>query len=205
MRKVEALDRGALVRVYEREQDEKEEGRPPVYRGQADLGVRNPQGWQLQGFIEDAEGRLRLQTDEEHRPCVGCHGGLGVTVDQTFAFARKVPGVAGWRHQDLRGIADVPQAGHADPEILTYLRRAGGGDEFRANDEMLTRLFRDGHPDEREVRRAALGGDRDITHLVLPSRARALALNKAYRLLVRDEAGKVFRDGRLWLDWPAQP
>ena len=61
-------------------------------------------GWQLQGFIEDAEGRLRLQSDEEHRVCMGCHDGIGVTVDQTFSFPRTLPGAEGWRYQDLRGI-----------------------------------------------------------------------------------------------------
>jgi hypothetical protein len=56
------------------------------------VGLLNDFGWQLQGFIEDAEGRLRLQTQEEHLFCMGCHSNIGVTVDQTFSFPRKVPG-----------------------------------------------------------------------------------------------------------------
>ena len=107
-----------------------------------------------------------------------------MTVDQTFAFARKVPGAGGWRHQDLRGLRHVPQTGHTDPEILAYFRRVTGGDEFRANDEVLDRFFPSRMLDESAVRRAALGGDKDMTFLVVPSRERALQLNKAYRALV---------------------
>ena len=229
-RKAESLDGWAIQRAYEKEADEKAEGHTPVYRGSPLVGLRNAFGWQLQGFIEDERGRLRLQTEEEHRFCMGCHSSLGVTVDHTFTLARKVPGAAGWRHQDLRGIQDVPQAGHADPEILTYLRRVSGGDEHRGNREMKDRFFAGGALDEAEVRRASRGGDRDIVHLVAPSRARALVLAKAYRDLVRKQrfdqgrdtlerpaenvhrsvrngatelgaAQKLFHDGRLHLDW----
>lgn len=196
----------------------------------AQAGPVNGLGWQLQGFIEDERGRLRLQTDEEHRSCMGCHGGLGVTVDGTFAMARKVPGAEGWRHQDLRGIPDVPQSGHPEPETLTYLNRVQGGDELRANGEMLARFFPIGILDRAEVLRAARGGDRDLAWLLTPSRERALRLGKAYMVLVREQSfekgrdafpdavtnvqpgipkgstdlartGKVFHDGHLWLDW----
>lgn len=216
MRKVEYYVEWSIARAYEREADEKDEGRLPVYRGTARTGLLNAFGWQLQGWIEDAEGRLRLQTDEEHRYCMGCHSGLGVTVDQTFSIARKVPGLDGWRTQDLRGLVDRPQVGHPEPEAVTYMQRVGGGDEFRANDEMLAKLGT----------RAAL-----LTDLIVPSRARALALNKAYWLIVREQSfvlgrdavvapavnvhariegngetalgasGRVFRDGRLHLKW----
>jgi hypothetical protein len=125
---------------------------------------------------------------------------------------------------------DAPQAGHADPEALTYLRRLGGADDFRANGEMLARFFPDGALDEAAVRRAAPGGDRDLAWLVSPSRERALRLDQAYRALVetqrfdlgRDpplgpvagalevvegdstglgEAKRVYSDGRLHLAW----
>jgi hypothetical protein len=229
-RKTQWLDTWGLLRAQEKEADDKDEGRVPVYSGEPLVGLRTDYGWQLQGFIEDERGRLRLQTEEEHRFCMGCHGALGVTVDGTFAMARKVPGAEGWRHQDLRGILDVPQAGHAEPEILTYFRRVQGGDELRANGEMLARFFPGGELDEAAVRRAARGGDRDIAFLLTPSRERALLLAKAYMVLVREQsfdkgrdamplppanvhreiengstglgkAGKVYRDGRLWLDW----
>jgi hypothetical protein len=183
-------------------------------------------GWQWQGFIEDEEGRLRLQTEEEHRTCLGCHGGLDVAVDQTYGFARKVPGAAGWRPQDLRGIQDVPQAGHSKPEILTWFERAGRGDALGDNGELRARFFPLGRLDVTMVLRAAPGGDWDISHLLAPSRERALRLNKAYLVLVREQAfdrgrtailapaaahrrlaeatateSRVFRDGRVWLRW----
>lgn len=205
-------------------------GEPGSWMQGSHAPAANGLGWRLQGFIEDERGRLRLQTDAEHRSCTGCHGGLGVTVDGTFALARKVPGAEGWRHQDLRGMPDVPQAGHPEPEVLTYLQRVQGGDDLRANAEMLARFFPIGILDRAEVLRAARGGDRDLAWLLAPSRERALLLDKAYMTLVREQSfergrdalpqaaarvqpgirngstdlartGKVFHDGRLWLDW----
>ncbi|MGK4007226.1 hypothetical protein WMF31_31685 [Sorangium sp. So ce1036] len=200
-RKVEELDDWAIARAHELEAEEKDEGQPPVYAGAPEVGLRNAFGWQLQAFIEDERGRLRLQTAEEHRACMGCHSAVGVTVDHTFSLARKVPGAAGWRHQDLRGMPDVPQAGHAEPEVLTYLRRAHGGDDYRANAEMLARFFPGGVLDEEEVRRGAPGGDRDLAYLVAPSRERALLLDKAYRALVRAQR---FEEGREFSLGPAK-
>nr|ADN68496.1 hypothetical protein [Sorangium cellulosum] len=196
-RKVDEPDDWAISRAYEREADEKEEGRPPFYAGSPEVGLRNAFGWQLQAFIEDEQGRLRLQTAEEHRACMGCHSAVGVTVDHTFSLARKVPGAAGWRHQDLRGMPDVPQAGHAEPEVLTYLRRARGADDYRGNAEMLARFFPGGVLDEAEVRRGAPGGDRDLAYLVAPSRERALLLDKAYRVLVRAQRFEAGRDAAI--------
>lgn len=191
MRKEEAPDAWARLRAYEREASEKDEGNPPRYRGDALAGLVNAFGWRLQAFIEDEEGRLRLQTEEEHRSCMGCHQGLGVTVDSTFALARKVPGADGWRPQDLRGLVDRPQLGHARGELATWAARAG----LAAYDP-------------------------------IPDRARALALDKAYLAIVREQsfvrgrdatvspprvhrrvesgaaaASEIHRDGRLHLAW----
>jgi len=224
-RKVEFVDLSGLLAAYEEDQEEREQGRPAQHPGSALVGFRNAFGWQWQGFIEDAHGDLRLQTDEEHQPCLGCHGALGVTVDQTFSFARKVPGRDGWRPQDLRGMPDVPQVGHDAPEVLTYFRRALGGDEFRANDEVRARFFQGTTVNTDAVRSAP-----DLHALLYPSRARALALDRAYLQIVRTQnfhAGReavlaplpvhreiidedtglaardrVFRDGTLWLRWP---
>jgi hypothetical protein len=223
-RKVMFVDDGGLLHAYEEDQEERERGRPPQYAGSGLVGYRNAFGWQWQGFIEDARGRLRAQTDEEHQPCMGCHTSLGVTADQTFAFARKVPGADGWRPQDLRGQRDVPLVGHDAPEVLTYFRRALAGDELRANREMLTRYFRGDAVDEGAVRAAP-----DLFTLLYPSRARALDLNRAYLGIVRAQSfyagrdvalappamhrvvtdedtglaasGRVYRDGVLWLRW----
>ena len=229
--KYKETDRWSINRYYAEEEENKDEEILPLFGGNGAIGLLNEYGWQLQGFIEDAEGRLRAQTDQEHYYCMGCHGGIGVTVDQTFALPRKVPGADGWAEMSLAGIPDVPQAGHAEPEILTYFRRAGGGDEFRNNDEMIERFFPDGELDEAELHRAAVGGDRDIRHVILPSVERSYRLNKAYMALVRRQrfdvgrdpmptppanvfqrieeisaglpADRIYRDGTLWLDWPS--
>lgn len=215
---------------YDEEAHEKDIGGLPHYSGTSYMGQTNAFGWTLQGYIEDAAGRLRLQTREEQIYCMGCHTGLGVTVDETFALPRKVPGAAGWGWQSLAGIHDVPQAGSAEPETLRYFRRVGGGDEFRANEEMLRRFFPGGKLDVPKVLRAAPGGPADLRSLILPSRRRALELDKAYMLVVREQSfalgrdamphpaqnvyakldntdtalkasDKVYKDGRLWLDW----
>ena len=217
---------------YDEEAQERDIGGLPHYSGTSYSGQTNAFGWRLQGYIEDAAGRLRLQSREEQIYCMGCHTGIGVTVDQTFSLPRKVPGAAGWGPQSLAGIQDVPQAGSKEPEILRYLRRVGGGDEFRANAEMLERYFPGGRLDTARVRRAAPGGKGDIRDLITPSRNRALQLDKAYMLIVREQSfvhgrdallapaanvhaqldnndtalkasGRTYRDGRLWLDWDA--
>jgi hypothetical protein len=217
---------------YTEEAQERDIGGLPHYSGTAYTGQTNAFGWKLQGYIEDAAGRLRLQTREEQIYCMGCHTGLGVTVDQTFALPRKLPGAAGWGPQSLAGIHDVPQAGSKQPEILRYFERVGAGDEFRANAEILQRYFPNGHLDAAKVRRAAPGGPADIREVLLPSRQRALALDKAYLQIVREQSfihgrdavlepaqnvhdhldntdtalkasDHVYRDGRLWLDWDA--
>lgn len=229
------LDAWARQRAYEEEYDQKLAGIVPYFTGGPEIGLTNDFGWRLQGFIEDEHGRLRLQSDEEQRFCMGCHSAIGVTVDQTFTLPRKAPGLDGWRYQDLAGIQDVPQLGHDEPEVLTYLRRVRGGDEFRSNTEMLARFFdADGAVRTQEVLRAAPGGELDLCALVMPSERRALDLAKAYMVLVRKqrfdlgrdpilaplenvhasiengdtalgESGLLFDDGRLWLDWQWRP
>ncbi|MCC6574364.1 MAG: hypothetical protein IT462_11290, partial [Planctomycetes bacterium] len=196
-RKVHAPDTWAITRAYEEDLNKKQEGMLPHFGGRPETGYLNDFGWQLQGFIEDERGRLRLQTEEEHLFCMGCHSALGITVDQTFTLPRKVPGAEGWRYQDLRGMHDAPQKGHPEPEILTYFKRVKGGDEFRANDEILARFFRSGALKEEEVRRAARGGDKDVAWLLTPSRERALKLTKAYMALVKRQGFDLGRDTML--------
>jgi hypothetical protein len=230
--KVEPLSEQRLQASYAEADREKKAGSLPTFAGNALTGLSNSFGWRLQGFIEDASGALRLQTRQEQMFCLGCHSTIGVTVDQTFGLPRKLPGAAGWGHQDLTGIPDVPQAGSRTPEILSYFERVGGGDEFRANGEILARYFPGGRLDRAAVLRAAPGGDRDIRALIVPSRERALLLDKAYMAVVAeqtfalgrdavlapvqnvhrqlrdtatvlDASGHIYRDGRLWLDWGA--
>lgn len=221
MRKTDFLQDAQLAAAYTRS-----EAPDAPLDGDPLTGVRTAFTWQLQGWIEDARGWLRLQTTDEHRFCVGCHTNLGITVDQTFALARKVPGRDGWRVQDPRGIPDAPQIGHALPEYAEYVARVGGGDDLRSNTEVLERDVREGVLDPAR----AFAIQRDIGELLLPSRDRALALDRAYLANVieqsyiwgRDaittparnvhatigerstglgEADRVYRDGRLSLAW----
>jgi hypothetical protein len=197
MRKIEDQDDWGRQRAYAEEAEDKAAGKLPVYQGAADVGLVTPWGWQLQGFIEDAAGALRLQTEEEHRFCMGCHGHVGVTIDQTFSVARKVPGAEGWRMQDLRGLKDRPQVGHSAPELVTYFGRVRGGDETRSNEELLARFWRSGQLLEGELRRAAVGGDKDLAWALFPTRERALALDKAYLAIVKEQSFVRGRDAML--------
>lgn len=218
-----------IDRAYAEEKYHKEAGVLPLFRGSPETGYVNEFGWKYQGYIEDAQGRLRLQSQEEHYYCMGCHGTIGVTADQSFALPRKLPGVAGWQPQTLVGQKDIPQSGHAQPEVLTYLQRVGGGDEFRANQEMLDRFFSGGRPVAERVLQASAAGPRDLAWLLNPSPERALALNRAYMRLVRAQSfdlgrdavlkparkvhrriengatgftePQVHRDGSIWLQW----
>lgn len=228
-RKEIVQDDTVLKRRYDEEALEQTIGGRPHYAGNAFTGQSNDFGWLLQGYIEDAQGRLRLQTREEQLFCMGCHTGIGVTVDQTFSLPRKLPGSEGWGLQRVGGQRDAPQAGSREPEYQTYLKRVGGGDEFRANSEMIERYF-ERDKLKPEAVRAAQSGEMGLLGLIAPSRERALALNKAYLLIVREQSyrygrdavlapaenvhqqlentdtalkasGQTYRDGRLWLNW----
>lgn len=183
----------ALAGLYDDENQEKEEGNPPYYADFRDKGVDNGFGWLLQGYIEAADGSLRPNDYEETLFCMGCHSTIGTTIDHTFAFGRKIDGAGGWGYINLHGMPDAPSRGEADGEILTYLRRVGGGSEFRNNPEMQARWFRpDGTLDEAKVRRA-----KDVYELIAPSAERALLLNKAYRLIVREQSYRMGRDATM--------
>lgn len=187
------LDPADLGALYDEEAWEKQQGFLPQMGWQAARGAVNGFGWRLQGFIEDAKGDLRPQTQEETFFCKGCHSSIGATIDQTFAFARKIPGARGQGYLDLRGMPDAPMMGEVEGEIRQYLRRVGGGDEFRANDEMRARWFgADGQPDT-----ARLAQAKDVHTLITPSPARAMALNKAYLGIVREQSFTRGRDATL--------
>ena len=196
MRKIRELTESDLDNRYRRERKEKVLGELPYYVDHGDKGRENGMGWLLTGFIEDYDGELRPQTEEEMFFCMGCHAAIGTTIDQTFAFARKVTGPAGWGYINLRGMVDAPTRGQTEGEILQYLQRAGGGNEFRENPEMLQRWFDgNGQVDVAKVQAA------DVYTLITPSRERALALNKAYTHIVRHQNFVEGRDST-WL--PAQ-
>ncbi|GAB4359744.1 MAG: hypothetical protein Kow0026_21580 [Oricola sp.] len=192
MRKSRRLSLAALKSRYGNELQEKIDENLPRYVSLGDRGMDNGFGWTLLGFIEDADGTLRPQTREEQFFCRGCHTTTGANIDQTWAFPRKVRGAHGWGYIDYREIPDAPNVGGRDGEIATYFRRAGGGDEFRSNAEMLERWFNgDGTVNEEALR------GKTVYDLITPSRERALALNKAYREIVREQSFIFGRDATI--------
>ncbi|QJE97448.1 hypothetical protein [Luteolibacter luteus] len=182
-KKAKSFSKAMYARRYDLEAMEKEAGNLPAYHELGQLGIDNGNGWALQGFIEDKKGRLRAYTYEENFSCMGCHNTIGSTIDKTFSFPRKLDGTKGWGYLDLKGMPDAPNKGETLGEIVTYLARAGGGSEFRNNDEMSARwLKEDGTTDPGKLAEA-----KDVYDLITPSRERALALNKAYRTIVEDQ------------------
>jgi hypothetical protein len=190
------MPKDQLASRYEKEAWDKAEQNLPRYHEQGSgghEGIYNKMGWNISGFIEGAGGRLRYTTFEERFFCVGCHNTVGSTVDKTFSFARKLDGPRGWRYLNLVGMPDAPSAGTSEGEFLVYLRRVGGGTEFRSNDEMQARWYRaDGTLDEARVRAAG-----DVYALITPSPRRARTLNKAYRTIVEDQDFIYGRDANV--------
>ncbi|MDZ7924857.1 MAG: hypothetical protein U5M23_12570 [Marinagarivorans sp.] len=193
MKKIRALAQYDVASRYARERKEKQQGQLPNFNDHGERGMENGFGWMLQGYIEDYDGTLRPQSHEETFFCMGCHAAVGATIDQTFAFARKITGPRGWGYIDLKNMPDARSVSESGGEILHYLQRAGGGSEFRENPEMLARWFKaDGSVDANKVAAA------DVYSLITPSHARAMQLNKAYAHIVRHQS---FIDGRdaTWL------
>ncbi|TNF16062.1 MAG: hypothetical protein EP320_02800 [Rhodobacteraceae bacterium] len=189
MVKTRALSIPQIASRYGNERQEKLDENLPRYVDLGDKGMDNGMGWTLLAFIEDETGRLRRQTNEELFFCRGCHTTTGANIDQTWAFPRKITGAKGWGYIDLHSQRDVPNLGESMGEIAQYLERSGGGDEFRSNTEMIARWFT---PDGR-VNTEAMAG-KTVYDLITPSRERALALNKAYRVLVAEQSFLFGRD-----------
>jgi hypothetical protein len=166
---------------------------------QFDRGIYNGQGWLLQGFIEAADGSLRPQSYEESVACAGCHGEVGATTDSIFSFARKLGAgapAAGWFHWTQHGLRGLPEPRRRDGryEYSLYLEVAGGGDDFRENDEVRARFFDEGGALRAEP--SARLHD-DVAALLLPSAARALDLDRAYLAIVREQSFVRGRDAAL--------
>lgn len=185
---------GSLAEAKEREDFP---DRIALFDGDAEYGVSNGTGWRLQGFIEDADGDLRPQSFEETVFCMGCHGGIGVNDDDTFAFPRKLDASAfqgGWSHwtqgTGLRGVSELVRA-DGQPEYAHYLRVNGAGDELRGNRALIARwIGEDGVLDPED---AALFRH-DIAELLYPAQDRAIRLNAAYREIVREQSFIKGRD-----------
>ena len=193
MKKFRVLTQDDIAGRYARERKEKNQEKLPNFNDHGELGMENGFGWMLQGFIEDYNGALRPQTHEETFYCMGCHAAVGATIDQTFAFARKVTGPQGWGYINLKGMQDAPSVSESGGEILHYLQRAGGGSEFRENPEMLSRWFTENGIVDAEKVKAT-----DVYTLIAPSPERAMKLNKAYAHIVRHQSYIYGRDAT-WL------
>ncbi len=184
-----------LLQAREAREEVQNPDRLEKVRGDREHGVGTGRGWRMEASIENAQGALRPQSYEELSACVGCHGGIGVGVDGTFSFARKLGAEAfagGWFHQG-RGDEPLPERTRSDGqgEYAHYLAEVGGGDDFRSNDEIARRFFGpDGKPD-RDALRTFAG---DVRRLILPSAARALRLDRAYRRRVESQSFVLGRD-----------
>ncbi|WP_444454844.1 hypothetical protein ACTTAI_05725 [Rhodobacter capsulatus] len=184
--------------LAEKKEDSDFPDRTKQFFGSAETGLATGTGWRLQGFIEDAKGALRPQSFEETAFCIGCHSAIGTLDDATFAFPRKLGAGAfrdGWYHWSQKGLAGTPERLRADGrgEYAQYLRTNGAGDEFRANAELIAAWLDNGQLSEAKA--AALRTD--IGPLVTPSPARALALDAAYRMIVRAQSFAQGRDATI--------
>ncbi|MBL4823557.1 MAG: hypothetical protein JKX90_08575 [Colwellia sp.] len=192
MTKTKLLNNSDIDSAYRRERKEKLDEQLPNYIRVKDRGFNNKFGWLIQGYIEDYSGELRPQSYEETFFCMGCHSAIGTTIDQTFAFPRKVTGKAGWGYINLKGMKDAPSKGQQEGEILQYLQINGGGNEFRENIEMFTKWYNeDGTVDKEKVKKA------DVFELITPSKQRAYDLNKAYTHIVRTQSYIHGRDANI--------
>ncbi len=161
--------------------------------GNPEAGMLNGLGWAYQGFIEDKQGQLRPQSYEESLNCIGCHSGLGVTTDSSFAFPRKLGSEqhqASWFHWTQKGLHGLPEPKFPDGswQYTEYLLQNHSANEFRNNDEVIAKFFNtDGRLKTSEIETL----HNDIGHLLLPSAERTLTLNKAYKVIV-DEQSYIF-------------
>ena len=168
--------------------------------GNIETGVSNGKGWALSGFIEDTSGNLRPQSFEELTYCIGCHGGVGITADSTYAFSRKLDATAyqkGWFHWSQKGLkginepkVEIEKAG-LQYEYSFYLMYNRGADALRSNMEAKSAFF-----DEQGLLRSDMAAKLhdDISLLLLPSAERSMALNKAYKQIVEEQSYTLGRE-----------
>lgn len=169
-----------------------------AFSGDIEVGIINDQGWVYQGFIEDSAGNLRPQTFEETVFCMGCHTNTGATKDTVFSFPRKFDSTDafqnGWYHWSQKGIEDISEPtrkSDGEYEYSYYLMQNKAGDEFRGNNEVIDKFFdATGNPKTSEFDIL----HNDISHLLLPSVARARTLNKAYKVIVQEQSFIYGRD-----------
>lgn len=208
-----------------KEQEEEEEG----FFWDKGLVFNGSKNWLMVGFIEDKKGHLRPQSAQEMKFCIACHGSIGGSVDATFTYWRKVPGAKGWMEQDynlvVKNIKDWNYAsleGNTGPEIKKllplvkgeyqlYFSMTNGGDHFRSNQEIRSRISKDVNkisfilsPQDNIITNPSLINYLDDEgyikpELFLPSPERAYGIDKQYMRVV-DAQGFIF--GRDVFDSP---
>jgi hypothetical protein len=165
--------------------------RPRWVRGNQEFGVSNSLAWQYRGFIEDKDGWLRPQSHEELVSCVGCHSGIGATIDSNFSFARKLTTgdaeyFAGYEGKSLDegGPDAVPYEGESAAlqsivdGYATYIKQNGALNDYRSLDYDI-RLPLD---------------KQDIGSFLWPDAEKAMLMNKAYLIIVREQSYTKGRD-----------
>jgi len=188
------------------------------------LVFNKSKNWIMVGFIEDKNGKLRPQTAEEMKFCTSCHGGIGGSVDATFTYWRKVPGAQGWMEQDynlsVKNLRDwnyqsfEGSLGAELQKVLSFVKgeyqlyfsMTNGGDHFRSNEEILSRISKDPakisfilSPNQNLITDPSLINYLDSNgyikpELFLPSPDRAYRIDAQYMRIVKAQAFKFGRD-----------
>lgn len=167
-------------------EDDEYPDRVSIYPYYGEYGISNKRGWVYQGFIEDKKGELRPQNHEETLYCIGCHASIGAITDSTFAYPRKFA----FGHWDKKGLKDIVDK---DNEYLNYLKNNNHANEFRTNEEVYHKFFKNGKLNLKEVKKIKT----DISYLLIPSKKRALLLNKAYKIIVDEQSYIYGRDAHI--------
>lgn len=200
------LDRVAQAELQEALANGTDEATLEDFRGNYESGLDTGTSWKYQGFIEDKNGDLRPQTHEETIGCMGCHAGIGATTDSVFAFPRKLEGVDkaandyGWNHWTQKGLAWLkePQERYKNfglqYEYSFYLKNNHSGNEFRNNDEVQAKFFNSDGTVKSEMLDKL---HNDISVLLFPSKRRALALDKGYKVMVGEQSYIYGRDANV--------
>jgi hypothetical protein len=80
-----------------------------------------------------------------------------------------------------------------DNEYLEYLKTNNHANEFRTNDEVYNKFFKNGKLNESEAKKIK----NDISYLLYPSKQRTLKLNKAYKIIVDEQSYIYGRDAHI--------
>ncbi len=166
------------------------------FDGNSESGLNNKLCCTYIAFIEDNKGELRPQNYEELVFCMGCHGTIGSTIDTIFSFSRKFKSdtlAEGWYHWSQHGFENIPERIRDDGEYeySYYLLHNKAGDEFRENREVIEKFFNESFEPKEEAFEKL---HNDISYLLIPSKERALMLDKAYLTIVQEQSFIFGRD-----------